>query len=89
MTTEATEHLTPDTRPLSLPAQAFDDSIELLDGVIETLTVVEEQLRHALSSGEPLTAEPQSLIRVCRAALRLVIGTMSEAEGYPGVEGEK
>lgn len=73
----------PDARLLCLPAHEFDDSIELLDGVYESLNIIEQQLRRHLSDGDPLDSAALGMVRVCRAASRVVLATLSDAHGQP------
>lgn len=83
----ASNTLSPDTRRLFLPETAFDDTIELLDGVHATLTSLEQQLRHHF---ETLTPVPPSavlgLVRVSRAACRVASTTLLEAEAIGEAE---
>ena len=83
----ASSNPSPDTRRLFLPETAFDDTIELLDGVHATLASLEQQLRHHF---ETLTPVPPSavlgLVRVSRAACRVASTTLLEAEAMEGAE---
>lgn len=77
----ASNTLSPDTRLPYLPAQAFDDSIELLDGVHATLNSLEQMLRDHFATLEPVTPSVVlGLIRVSRAGCRVVSNTLFEAE---------
>ena len=77
----------PDTRRLSLPETAFDDCVELLDGVHATLASLEQQLRDHYKNLEPVSPSAVlGLVRVSRAACRLVSNTLLEAEAGEGEE---
>lgn len=71
---------TTDTRPLCLPAKEFDDSIEILDGAHDTLRAIEMQLCRHFSEEQPLDSGILGLVRVSRAALRVVLTTLCDAE---------
>lgn len=74
--------LPPDTRLLLLlPAQAFDDCIELLYGIQATLNSLEEQLRDHFATLNPVTPSVVlGLIRLSRAGCHVVGNTLLEAE---------
>ena len=79
--------LSPDTRRLFLPETAFDDSIELLDGVHATLNSLEQMLRDHFTTLEPVTPSVVlGLIRVSRAGCRVASNTLLEAEAKEGAE---
>ena len=77
----------PDTRRLSLPETAFDDCVELLDGVHATLNSLEQMLRDHFATLNPVTPSVVlGLIRVSRAGCRVVSNTLFEAEAEEGAE---
>ena len=83
----ASNTLPPDTRRLSLPETAFDDCIELLDGVYATLASLEQQLRDHYENLEPVSPSAVlGLVRVSRAACRVASTTLQEAEAMEGEE---
>ena len=83
----ASSTLPPDTRRLSLPETAFDDCIELLDGVYATLSSLEQQLRDHYGTLAPVSPSAVlGLVRVSRAACRVASTTLLEAEAMEGEE---
>lgn len=71
----------PETRRLSLPETAFDDTIELLDGVYATLVSLEQLLRDHYGNLDPVSPSAVlGLVRVSRAACRVASTTLLEAE---------
>lgn len=83
----ASNTLSSDPRLLSLPEPAFNDCIELLDGVCATLKRLEQQLRDHFETREPVDSSVMlGLIRVSLAGCRVVNAHLLEAEGQGGAE---
>lgn len=77
MTTDDT-----DSRLLYLPDSAFDDCVELIDGVIATLHSLEHDLRAHFFEARPVSPSLiLGMLKLSRAGCRTVSSMLLEAEG--------
>ena len=75
------------THLLYLPETAFNDSIELLNGIHATLSSLEQMLRDHFENLGPVSPSVIfGLIQVSRAGCRVVENTLCEAEAEEGAK---